>query len=326
LITYYSIFLLASTIPQKHRKIIMFVIIITGIFQIAIGTIQILRITNILGYDRSFNRSMRFKKMASGTLGNPNFYSAYILICLSYIYSKLFQKNKKIIMYIIYFLLSMLFAYGLIIGNSLGCILSFIIIFIITNIVTFIKNDYKKRRRIAITVLIFISIIISAIYNNKDLNNIISTNINEIKEIFKNGINNNTGNGRLEVWKKTIEYLPEHIYNGIGIDNFEYIENGKPITLWVEKEFQVFDKAHNEFLQKLITEGVFSFITYIILLIYVTKCYFSNNNKENYPYFVVFISYVIQSFVGISVITVAPIFYMIMGFIIYQNRDINIEN
>lgn len=89
ILAYYSIFLLASTISSKYQKNIMKIILITGFFQIAIGTIQCLKITNIFGYNREYNWSTNFG-FASGTFGNPNFYSTYILMCLMYTYGILF--------------------------------------------------------------------------------------------------------------------------------------------------------------------------------------------------------------------------------------------
>ena len=50
---------------------------------------------HILGYDRSGNWSARWS-MASGTHGNPNFYSTYILLGLLCVYSKFLKlENLK---------------------------------------------------------------------------------------------------------------------------------------------------------------------------------------------------------------------------------------
>ena len=87
ILTYYSIFLLSSTSSQQNQKKIMTIFLFTGILQVLLGSIQVLKIKNILGYDRSHNWSNYFK-FASGTFGNPNFYSTYILMCLLYIYER----------------------------------------------------------------------------------------------------------------------------------------------------------------------------------------------------------------------------------------------
>ena len=94
IISYYSFFLLSTIINKEKYHSIMRLIIVFGIYQIILGTIQTLRINNIFGYYRGNNYSANYK-FASGTLSNPNFYSTYILACLCYVYGLLLN-NKKL--------------------------------------------------------------------------------------------------------------------------------------------------------------------------------------------------------------------------------------
>ena len=320
ILTYYAIFLLSSTISQKHIKVIMCVFIITGLFQILLGTLQTLQITNILGYDRTHNWSTRFK-VASGTFGNPNFYSTYILMGLVYVYSKLLQQKSKICI-LLYLFLIIIFLYGLIIGHTLGCYIAFGIIFIITMIIYIFKGNTKKKLLTIGIILITLSFVI---YNmngklKHQMITFVTENYYEIKSILNDGINESTGNNRIYVWKKTLEYIPQNLMNGIGIDNFKFIQDGNIICATFNNRVECFDKAHNEFLHKLATEGIFSFGLYIILLIYIIIFYIKYKQKNKNEKFTVFIAYLIQSVVGISVITVAPIFYIVMGFILSKDE------
>ncbi len=326
ILTYYTTFLVATMIPKKNQKIVMYTLLLTGIFQIIVGTIQTLRITNIFGYDRSNNWSTHFK-FASGTVGNPNFYSTYILMCLMYAYGS-FLKSKKISNILLYLVLAIIFIYGLIIGNTTSCILAFFIIVIITLLKKINKQNIKKIicGTIIIIPITVLGVLILDNYTNHRITKEMNNNIQEIKEIFETGITDETGNYRIYIWKETLKRVPKYIYTGIGLDNFSMIDDGKILCAGKGKNYQCFDKAHNEYLQKLITEGIFSILIYILLIIYTIYTFYKNKKYKSIHYYALFLSfigYLIQAFFNISVIPVAPIFYLIMGFL---NSKIEIED
>ena len=94
------------------------------------------------------------------------------------------------------------------------------------------------------------------------------------------------------------------------------IVDGKPIT----RNNQAYDKAHNELLQILVTQGVFSFLSYVCLYFLIIKngIKYAFKDKEIY-YILPIIGYIVQAMFSISVVTVAPIFYIAMGLTI--NRE-----
>jgi putative inorganic carbon (HCO3(-)) transporter len=323
LLTYYSIFLLASTIPKKNQKVIIYTLLFTGIIQIIIGTIQTLRINNVFGYDRSMNWSNNFK-FASGTIGNPNFYSTYILMCLMYVYGCLIKSKDKFNI-IFNAILTIIFSYGLIIGNTSSCIISFLLVLICTLIRKINKNNILKVVTIflcTIIVLVFCFNILNKLCNNR-IYSTLKNNVTEITTIFQEGITDETGNGRIYIWKETIKKVPRYIYTGIGIDNFSLINDGYYICTKVGKKNQCFDKAHNEYLQILITEGIFALIIYLLFLSYIIYVFCKNKKYNDFHFYglsLAFISYLIQAFFNISVIPVAPVFYLMMGFIISKKE------
>ena len=322
LISYYSIFLLSTTIDNKYQRKLLNLMIFFGFFQIIIGTIQTLRIDNILGYDRSNNWSTNFY-FASGTFSNPNFYSTYILMCTLYLLGNLFNENKlskKILLCII----TAIFTYGLIIGNTTSSILVFIFISIIKIILSINKKNLKKNICLFLIFIVvsFIALILTDKYKNNNLYLTMRNNFNSVINILKYGIKDSTGNHRIYVWKETLEEVPKNLYTGIGIDNFEYIKNGSPIRAVIEDELLFFDKAHNDYLQILITQGIFALITYLILVFKtIYTGIISNLRKENNGLFLAFLGYLLQMIIVFSYITVAPFYYMIMGFIISNNKS-----
>lgn len=315
LYNYYLSFLLASTLSNKNKEKIYNVIIITGLFQISIGLIQFLRIDRIFPNIKEIGIFTKYK-FASGTFLNTNFYSTYILICLMYVYGKISSYNKKEIKnYILLFI----FIIGLIIGNTMSCILSLSIILTISFILKLNKENLKKSLSYLIVFIVCLSIFFtgtSTIFHTKFKKNI-HKNINEITSIFKGGIDDNTGSGRIGVWKYAISKLPKYYLTGIGIDNFAIIDKPNSYCIPNNGRWLCFDKVHNEYLQKLITEGIFSFITYLSLLVYVLYKGKKNNNNIFYK---AYIAYMIQAIFNISVIEVAPLFYITMGLNIENNE------
>jgi len=323
ILSYYSFFLLATTIKPKYQRIIMNIIIFLGLFQIAIGIIQTLRITNILGYDRSNNLSTKYQ-FASGTLINPNFYSTYILICTLYILGNLL-KCSKLKEKILYSILLSIYIPGLIIGNTLSSILTFALVSLIALCFN-IKFKKIKENIFLVFIIIVLCFSFLTIVDKFKYNRLYKTIINsihyEVVNVFKYGIKDTTGNSRIYIWKETLKRVPENILTGIGIDNFAYIDNGNILVADVKWERLAFDKAHNDYLQILITEGIFGIIGYLCLIFYILYIIFKNKLKnKNYGLQLSFIGYIIQMIIVFSVIVVAPIFYIIMGFII-NNKNI----
>lgn len=326
ILTYYMIFLLASTLPKKNQKIVIYCLLISGIIQILIGTIQTMRLPIILGYNRSSNFSTHFK-FASGTFGNPNFYSAYILMCLVYVYIKSLNTKNKL-QFVLNSILTLIFGYGLIIGNTSSCILSFLIVLVYTLIKKINKQNIKK---VVIILVIFLILLISGIkfmdqYFNNRVSFTMKKNVYEVVSIFSEGINDKTFNYRVFIWKNTLKYVPKYLFTGIGLDNFAFLNNGTYLCYSDQINRICFDKAHNEYLQILITQGIFSLVTYLVLLGLTIYLFYKKQKQNSVHYkalYFGFIAYLIQAFFNISVITVAPIFYMIMGFL---NNEYFLEN
>ncbi len=140
--------------------------------------------------------------------------------------------------------------------------------------------------------------------------------------IFKNEINNqfnitsdlkniknaNIDNGRFEIWKNSLPILKKHWAIGVGIDNFGEV--------YGVRNNVYYDKAHNVYLQIAVTNGVFALIIYMILVLIVCIRYLKEKDAFYIALFMAFIGYSIQAFANISVIEVAPTFFLIFGLLL----------
>lgn len=314
ILCYYFIFLnIKNMTNEKYKKSIIDIFLIVGIFQVFYGLLQVYT-------DFSFIKHYSKEYMAIGLCGNPNFFGSYIILQIMLTSFLYLTTNKKR-----YLLATILFFTGLVLAGSTGPFLSFIIAMIF-GIICFHKKINFKR-----VIILFVSLIITffitnyslAYRYNKPNTNGIDRNYNISTEIIDTVINKNktietVGNGRIEVWKKTLPLVKKYWVIGAGLDNFAKVyPNSGNI---------VFDKAHNVYLQIAVTNGS------IVLFIYCLICFiafikgFKYKDEFYIAIYMSFVGYCIQAFANINVIDVTPCFYIMLGILYSKNIQIGSDN
>ncbi|OEH85477.1 hypothetical protein BHU72_05165 [Desulfuribacillus stibiiarsenatis] len=147
------------------------------------------------------------------------------------------------------------------------------------------------------------------------------------------------GSSRGYLWSRSIPMLKETVLLGKGPDTYaiyfpqdDYIAKRK----YLSEFYRLVDKPHNIYLQQGINTGVISLIAFLsIFFIYFYSCfrlYFKKNiNGENIfnvvgiASFLAVISYAVTGIFNDSVVSVAPVFWLILGIGLASNR-INKEN
>lgn len=247
---------------------------------------------------------------ATGFTTNPNFFGTYMLICAAFALG-LYIDEKKIIKSMIYLVFLGLFVIGLLISNTASTVVGFGAAVIIA-LIYCIKNKYIKK--IIFLVLIVVGTTFAVYKTGKTI--LIKDMVKVGKqstEIAKGNVKESYGTNRIYIWKNTLKIVPQNLIHGVGIDNFYYAFNGKALVTKDGKTY--FDKVHNEYLQILITEGIFCLIAYLALYLVIGLRGIKNSfkNKEIYI-FIPVVGYLVQAFFNISVIEVAPIFFVALGF------------
>ena len=306
-----SIFMISTYIDKQQKKIISYAIILSGIINLLYGVFQIFELEGII-IKYNWNRPW-----ATGFVNNPNFFGTLMLLCLTYSLG-LFIDETRLSLKIINGLLIFIFMLGLLISNAMSCLVGLIIIIICISIYTIIKRKYIKLL-ILILVLSTSTFLIIKADKTKLVRDFIKTK-NQTIEIVKGNIEDNYGTNRIFIWKNTLKIVPDNMLTGVGIDNFYYAFGKQPLYdgKWV------FDKAHNEYLQILVTEGIFSLLSYLLFYGIITIKGLKNSFKDKQLYLVLpIIGYLTQAFFNISVIEVAPFFYIALGLLV--DRGINNE-
>jgi putative inorganic carbon (hco3(-)) transporter len=316
IITYYTLFLVASEINDKKMIFkIIYIILFMGLINLVYGLLEVVSYWSKWYY---INDNLYY---ANGLLKNSNFFSTMMVINYGLSLGLLFINNKKCD-----YILIFLFTIGIFISGCLGGILTILFIIFLFLIINIIKKHKNKKNFNFKKILIsFIILILSYIISSSfipALNYDFKTFYKDSNDIKNNAISSKTASSRLFIWGNTIKIVPQNIVNGIGIDNFYYAFDGHYLT----NGYEIFDKVHNEYLQLLITEGLVAFISYLVLISYILLRNIYLSKSEIYlPLLIAFGGYLFQSFFNISIIKIAPIFYIIMGLLTRKNESIKNE-
>lgn len=272
-------------------------------------------------------------KMASGMCGNPNFLGSLIVTVLvivtcNFLIDKEKLNYKKILLLILLFV-------SLINSESTGPILTYIIFLIFILVFLGLKKQKIGKRSLVLFITIVITYLILIPLNNtfvvdKDGNKISKneTSISSIKKTIGSG-----GNGRLKIWENSLDIIKDNPIIGVGFDNFELaypnpkIPTGIVMVTTMEEaktpvtSYYIVDNAHNVYLHTAVSTGLLGLIPYLLLCLFVFIKGLNGNSKLGILLLSGFVAYSIQAFANISVIQVAPIYYIIIGLILSLKEE-----
>ena len=305
IIYYLLLFYLSSFVDMQKKSIIIRFILLFGFVNVLFAFFEI---TGII------RRSNGFIMWACGIASNPNFYGSVMVMVLSYVIG-LFIDCDDIIEKVLYFFLLIIFLFGLLVSNTMSAVVGMIAVLLIVFVYVIINKKYKDFA-IIFGVLFFVSISLYNMDRTKLIKDFLTTS-HEVVEIGKGNINEDFGTKRIKVWKETLKVVPKYLVHGIGIDNYYFIFDGRPLT--IGKFF--YDKAHNEYLQILVTEGIFCLICYLVFYFIICMDGLINSFKDKKIYLLLpVVGYLVQAFFNISVIEVAPIFYIALGLLVDRDK------
>ena len=308
---YITLLLLTSFIKKDDRKKIIYFILMFGLFHVTYSFLQ--------KFNFVYTTTYKSERWAKGFTINPNFFGTIMILCISYSIGLFFDSNDKL-KEAFYLFLTYIYFIGILLSNSLCNVVGLFVVLIVLFIYS-LKNSYIKKYIILCFTLLFTLIFVHLLGMTHIVSDVIKTK-NETTNIVKGDFNNEYGTGRVELWKKTIPIIPKYLLHGVGIDNFRYVLDGKPIWRIKSDGYRVYyDKAHNEYLQILVTMGIFSLISYLCMHFIIIKEGIVNTFKNHEIYYILpVIGYLVQAQFNISVIEVAPIFYIALGLLIDRNN------
>lgn len=243
------------------------------------------------------------------TLGNRNFVGSYLVLALplsiiGYLYT------KKLFYLIVAMILYTCLLCTLTRGAWLGflCSMLFILWYVI-------KNKLYIRRLVLISILFFvITIGFNSISNGAIFGRFVSLG-KDITAIANNNADS-AGSNRMFIWKRAIKLIPERPIFGSGPDNFGIVfMNRFQNEVYKDWTYIYVDKAHNEYLQIATATGVPSLIIYLSFIFVILRKGIKKSKDNIYIIALLgsIIGYLTQAFFNISVVSVAPIFWVMLG-------------
>jgi O-antigen ligase len=310
---YIVIFLGASkyyTFSYRHVYILLFSISLIAVYGIA----------QYFGFDPIPQDSIRvdWKDFAFGTTGNPNFLGSLLTLALPITSGCYIYTRKKI-----HLIASALFFTALLCSETRGAWIGtfmaglMLIVFLIIN---------KVNLKPLFTLLLIFTIIIFGLnrYNNFETRARFTSIIDDARSVAEKAPEyEKAGSTRIFVWKKTLMLIKSKPLTGYGPDTLD-IPFMKNFRSEVNKYYgnMVVDKAHNEYLQIAVTIGIPGLLVYLlfILSVFIKALKTHRGNPIVIILLCSTLGYWIQAFFNISVVSVAPVYWGLMGILMSQTK------
>ncbi|URZ08401.1 O-antigen ligase family protein [Clostridium felsineum] len=263
-----------------------------------------------------------------GTLYNPDYVGSYMgmIVGLSFILCLCIKDRKYKVMSAIIGVIAFVDIIG---SNSRAGLVGAVIALIISLI--FIRKKIRKNVLLGIIPLIIVVVILGglSIKGSTTIINKLKTTASELGKISRGSDyeKQSIGSGRGYIWGQSFKLLKSTIIVGHGPDSFAAFFPKNDPNRRVLKTVIV-DKPHNMYFQIAINTGVMSLIAVLALFImYVVtsfKLYIKANIDNFYDIFglavfIAFLSYIITAIFNDSVISVAPVFWILLGIGISAN-------
>ena len=332
IVAYYIIFYMTTLLrKEKYCQILLYLFLGFG---------SIIAILGILQFTGIYEFEARFPGMACTPMQNPNFYGAFAVLFTGvglggyYIYNENSEITHP------YSWWNRWVWYGLVLLGYSSCIcadssLVYVGLLMMFLLYLFLEIVTKRRKFLSFVWLIIGLAVLIFMFNcfqNGTVIQEIASVGNQIKEegsVFGDRV----GSSRMLIWKQTVALLPKYGWFGCGIEQLGIVSLN---TYGIENSIH-FDKAHNEYLNLWVTEGIFALLLYLIFLFALFLPGLVGFFKKKVPAgsevheelskiaFFAFFGYIAQAFFNISVVQVAPYFWMICGLLYRGKRSIDEE-
>lgn len=127
---------------------------------------------------------------------------------------------------------------------------------------------------------------------------------------------------RMIAWKWSFKVLPDYWMLGAGPDNFTLITNRPDAP----EALHSYDRAHNEYINLMMTQGVFAVAAYVAFLLTLFipalgRWIKRKNGQAELLMFLAFFGYIAQAFFNIATIQFMPYFWIVCGMMSLESKQ-----
>jgi putative inorganic carbon (HCO3(-)) transporter len=288
------------------------------VINLLICIISIYGVVQYLGFDFITPDSIRkgWSNVAYSTIGNRDFFAILMTLYLPINICFYLKKGEKV-----YLLATSIIFAGLVSSIARSNWISFVVYSVVILVYCLKKKKYIKRYIMCLGIFFAIFCLLNALTGSSIVSRLNSMGIDAKNITIKD--NDTVGSSRLYIWKRGITFIPEHPLLGSGPDTFGVI--------FLEKYFDelkymqditggIVDKAHNEYLQLAVTSGIPALLIYLALVSFICLKLVKRIRRAEEKYQILYlgllmsiIGYLVQAFFNISVVSVAPVFWAMLG-------------
>ena len=321
-LAYYWLFFAGTLIDNsKYRKNILLVFLAVALFESIFAFLQTFDIE--LSYSLYYHTS----RTAYGLTQNSNFYGGMCVLLLAgvtglYVFAGNFT-DSKVKEYALPVAAGFLF-YTMLGSRARLAWIGFaaMVVFYIISFAVMYRRDKDKKvlkaalKRSLILLGVYLAVFLITFFFTDYIREATTRSYWEMA----NGDVDAMGSDRIYNWRMGLAQVPEHWLTGVGLDNYRYVFVSDP---GYHDGMYLQDKAHNEYLHTLVTQGVPALINYLALLIFAgSGAVKSIINETSYKRRAItwtllgmFITYVAQAMFNSSINYVVIYFWLVIGLI-----------
>ena len=255
---------------------------------------------------------------AFSTFGNPNFFSAYLVLMLplpmfAYLYQAM---NKKTLIngyllatgLVYYCLLATLTRSGWV-GFFASCLLFIILVRL--------QGYHWKYLIMLFTLLAILTLIFDILSQGQIFGRLLRILLDAGSVVLQTEGFENAGSHRWFIWMKVVDLIKMYPLLGVGIetldlafDKFFYMDVVSHLGYYLR-----FDKAHNEYLHIAVTAGIPALLVYLVFIGRLVRKAVSSyaQNHLSIPLLCSIIGYLVQAFFNISTVFASYAFWLFLG-------------
>ncbi|MDQ0232769.1 O-antigen ligase family protein [Metabacillus malikii] len=251
-----------------------------------------------------------------GFFDNSNHYGTYMVIMINLsLLLYLMSNNLKGLVF--YWVVNGVLFLSLFYSGSRGAWVSVLLCIVLYTILVIVpQRQLWKRWLLLFLVPISLLLTVNIIENGFLTNRLDSVVADLMTFLDEDESSDDAGSGRGEIWKKTIPLIKDYALIGSGPSTFSIVYFEKNTS---PDEIQV-DNSHNDFLEIAFSMGIPALLVYCVFLFTILKQGFKTVRElegETKIYLqgllITIFGYLVKSLFNISVIPVAPFFWVLLG-------------